>query len=150
VDGLEKIEGPTSLGPKEFLTTGAFRDTNSIPVLFPQNCLNDVLQGKYRFMHIWGWAKYKDILRPNEERTTRFCWRLHGTLTIKGELQFNHYLCDEGNCEDGTCNKYKAMLAPRLPQVETCQLIQIPAGAGLAQQPPVSAAPATPPAEPKN
>jgi hypothetical protein len=143
VDGPGKIEGPTSLGSKEFLTTGAFRDINSNPVYFPQSCLSDAVQGRFRFMHLWGWAKYKDILRPNEERTTRFCWRLYGTLTIKAEIQFNHYLCEEGNCQDGACDKYKAMHAPRLPQIEACQPIQIPTGANLAQ-PPVPSEPVSP------
>jgi len=138
-DGGAKIEGPTSLGPREVLTTGTFRAADGNPFYFPQPCINDVIQGKYRFAYIWGWAKYKDVFKPTEERTTRFCWRLFGTLIVKGELQFNHYLCDEGNCQDAACEKYKFMHPPRLPPTEACQVLEIPIGAvtpPLPQPPP--------------
>jgi hypothetical protein len=136
-EGGAKIEGPTSLGPREVLNTGTFRDTDGNPFYFPQSCMNDLFQGKYRYTYIWGWAKYKDFFRPGEERITRYCWRIFGTLVVKGDFQFNHYLCDEGNCQDATCEKYKHMHAPRLPPAETCQL-QIPIGAATPPVPPAS------------
>ncbi len=51
-DGGAKIEGPTSLGPREVLTTGTFRAADGNPFYFPQPCINDVIQGKYRFAYI--------------------------------------------------------------------------------------------------
>jgi hypothetical protein len=128
VVGAGKVEGPTSVGPKEILSAGAFRiKETGQPAYFPQACFIDLAQrDKLRYSYVWGWAKYKDTLRPENDRTTRYCWRLFGTLNVKGSVQFNHYLCDEGNCQDGECDKYDRMHAPKMPEVELCQPIPIP------------------------
>ncbi|MGA2795884.1 MAG: hypothetical protein ABSE69_20735 [Roseiarcus sp.] len=119
-----KEEGPTSVGPKETLGSGAVRDKIGRPIIFPQACLDEMTRGKFRFNYIWGTAIYNDILRPDIARTTKFCWRLYGTLSLRGDIKFNHYLCDEGNCQDDACKAAEKFTAPTLP-IDTCA-IQIP------------------------
>jgi hypothetical protein len=124
-----KDEGPISIAPKETLSTGGIRDDSRIPMYYPQSCVNDMIIDKFRFSYIWGWAKYRDIFRPNKERVTRFCRRLYGLYTSRGDIVFNQYLCDEGNCQDDACDQYNYMRPPRVPAGETCSPIAIPIGA---------------------
>jgi hypothetical protein len=144
--GGTKLEGPTSLGPKQTLNAGAFRTPNGQPLYFPQACFIDEAQGRFKYAHVWGWANYKDILRPEEKRITRYCWEVFGTLNVKDGLQFNHYLCDEGNCQDGACDIYDRMSAHKMPEPELCQPLAIPTGASVALPP--SVPPATSPPAP--
>ena len=83
--GGAHTEGPTSLGPKEIMTTGAFRDSNGTPFIFPHSCFQDLALGKFKYAYIWGVAQYHDVLKPEEKRVTRYCWRLYGTINVKGE-----------------------------------------------------------------
>jgi hypothetical protein len=137
--GAAKVEGPASLGPKQTLSAGAFRAPNGQPMYFPHTCFFEAAQGKYKYIHVWGWTTYTDILRPEVKRSTRYCWRVYGTLPIEGKLQFNHYLCDEGNCQDDACNVYDRMSAPKsMPEAEQCPPVAIPSDAAIA---PVSPAP---------
>ena len=46
VDTTKKVEGPTSLGPKEYLTSGAFRGADGNPVYFPQPLHTRSVAGK--------------------------------------------------------------------------------------------------------
>jgi hypothetical protein len=153
IDGIPMTEGPADIAPKETLNVGGIRDATGNPLYYPQPCLLDMQQDKFRYSYIWGWAKYHDVFKPNILRVTRFCRRLYGIYTIRNELAFNQYLCEEGNCQDGACEKYNTMTAPRMPAPELCQFLKIPAGAqGLpptqpAQpqpNPPAAAAPSQP------
>jgi hypothetical protein len=150
--GPTKVEGPASLGPKQTLTAGAFRTAEGIPMYFPEPCFLDAVQGKYKFIHIWGWTTYADVLRPENKRVTRFCWSVFGTLNVNGKLEFNHYLCDEGNCQDDACTTvYSRITPPKMPQPELCQPLAIPSAAALAPTAaPISPAqpPQTPPEAP--
>jgi hypothetical protein len=133
------------LGPKQTLNAGAFRAPNGNPVYFPHGCFLDAAEGKYKYIHIWGWAKYKDILRPEIKRITRFCWRIFGTLNAGGKLEFNHYLCDEGNCQDDACNVYDRMSGGKMPELELCKPLSIPNNAAVVPAAPPPIEPAPPP-----
>lgn len=115
-----KIEGPASVGPKETLSFGAFRDKDSRVTIFPRGCLDDFQRGKFRYSYVWGAAVYKDVFKPERNRETRFCWRLYGTLELKGEIAFNHFLCDERNCQDEDCKLQDQRPAPEALPADTC------------------------------
>jgi hypothetical protein len=135
--GGPKIEGPASLGPKQALNAGAFRNENGDPLYFPETCFAQVAQGKYKYVYMWGWAKYTDILRPEVKRETRYCWRIYGTMKVSNNPAFNHYLCDEGNCQDEACKVYERMSGPKkLPDFELCPPVVIPDEAKIAPVPP--------------
>ena len=141
IDNPALLEGPADVAPKETLNVGGMRDPSGVPFYYPQSCLLDMQQDKFRYSYVWGWAKYHDIFRPNVLRTTRFCRRVYGTYLLHNELAFNQYLCQEGNCQDEACEKYDALPQPRMPALEMCQPLKIPLGAG-----PQAPAHATPPA----
>jgi len=145
VDSTKKIDGPSSVGPKQVLSAPAFRQPDGSVGFFPQSYLNE-MQQRFRFAYIWGWARYKDVFR-SDIRTTRFCWRIFGTMNVRGELVFLHALCDEGNCTDDGCNRVANPPRPKLPTNETCTMqINLPPGAIPA--PPTTSIPVAPPIAP--
>jgi hypothetical protein len=65
-------------------------------------------------------------------------------MNLRGNIEFIHALCDEGNCTDESCDKIKSPPRPKLPVAETCKIeIALPPGAT-----PTLPAPATPPTAP--
>ena len=86
------LEGPADIAPKEILNVGGMRDASGNPMYYPQSCLLDMQQDKFRYSYVWGWAKYHDVFKPNNLRVTRFCRRLYGTYLLHNELVFNQYL----------------------------------------------------------
>jgi hypothetical protein len=148
VDGSSTTTEPISMGSKQVTSASGFRDAQGAPGLFPQACINDVTQGKFRYVEVWGWAKYRDVFRPDIERITRMCWRLHGLLTLGSESTFNHVLCDEGNCQDESCDKYKLMTPPKLPVPETCQQTIVIPAAAVPTEPPATPVPQPSPTAP--
>ncbi len=146
VNDSKKAQGPMAIGPKETLSAGSFETENGAPGYFPQGCVDDTLHGKFRYAYVWGWAKYRDVFKTEKSRETRFCWRLFGTLQIQGIEAFNHLMCDEGNCQDETCDQYNYMKPPPLPTPETC-VMSIPVGAQPKETAPQPTSPAAPSTE---
>lgn len=129
VDTPTKVDGPASVGPKQMLNAPAFRQKDGQVGFFPQSCM--LQADKFRFAYIWGWARYRDVFQHDLIRTTRFCWRIFGTMNLHNEIAFIHALCDEGNCTDESCDRIATSAPhPKLPTDEICEMqIKLPPGA---------------------
>jgi hypothetical protein len=150
----ETMQGPITIGPHQTISASAFGDRNGQPTFFPQGCLRDVASGKYRYIYIWGRATYRDVFRPQEIRVSIFCWRVHGIVNVDNFWKFRYNLCDEGNCQDSTCDNYKNIAPPKMPPTEQCSTLiaTIHVGDGQrqgVQQPSPPAGAPQPSAQPK-
>jgi len=96
------------LGPKA-TSKGGIAPHSASPALTPQDIL-DIQSGR-RFLYLWGWARYSDILPNTPERITRFCWQI---IADGNPLTFNPLLDPQGlrwsnihqrrgNCADDEC-----------------------------------------------
>lgn len=111
---------PFVLGPK------VISDVSVVSV--PEDCLKQFNRrdgiGKF---YIWGWAKYRDSLTPNDH-LTRFCWDIRAvTFSEDGKSgRLFHSLCDLGNCADGQC-KEPEPISIQFPNVD-CKSSDVPQG----------------------
>lgn len=96
------------LGPKA-TSKGGIAPHSASPALTPQDILD--IQSGQRFLYLWGWARYSDILPNTPERVTRFCWQI---IADGNPLTFNPLLDPQGlrwsnihqrrgNCADDEC-----------------------------------------------
>ncbi|HMK79985.1 MAG TPA: hypothetical protein VK438_10065 [Xanthobacteraceae bacterium] len=99
--------GPGMLGPKAGGVAGN-APLLPQPAITPQDIL-DVQQGR-RFLYLWGWARYNDVMPDTNPHITRFCWQIlaHGDpiafdASNPTGVQFYNAHLGRGNCADEEC-----------------------------------------------
>ncbi len=105
--------GTGLLAPTADMTSGMFPRIPE-PALTPQALLD--VQASRKYLYLWGWAIYRDVMADTPERISRFCWLIlitgdptgfvpnaQGQPPAPGALAFQYYLHTEGNCVDEEC-----------------------------------------------
>jgi hypothetical protein len=96
------------LGPKA-TSKGGIAPHAAAPALTPQDILD--IQSGQRFLYLWGWARYFDLLPNTPERITRFCWQIiadgnpltFNPLMDPQGLRWSNIHQRRGNCADDEC-----------------------------------------------
>jgi hypothetical protein len=96
------------LGPKA-TSKGGIAPHAAAPALTPQDILD--IQSGQRFLYLWGWARYSDLLPNTPERITRFCWQIiadgnpltFNPLMDPQGLRWSNIHQRRGNCADDEC-----------------------------------------------
>ncbi|MGD0335031.1 MAG: hypothetical protein ABSA90_17535 [Xanthobacteraceae bacterium] len=100
--------GPGLLGPKMPGTGGQAPHFPSAAIT-PQDILD--IQGNRKFLYLWGWARYSDILPNTPRRITRFCWQIFvagdplafNPSVDPQSIRFSNVHQARGNCADDEC-----------------------------------------------
>lgn len=91
------------IGPKSSITSGEFPSEGITP-----EDMDAVMQGT-KFLYIWGWVKYFDVLSDSTEHITRFFCFINplGTPSNPGEklenVHFTYPIQPRNNCSDDEC-----------------------------------------------
>jgi hypothetical protein len=96
------------LGPRA-TSKGGIAPHAAAPALTPQDILD--IQSGQRFLYLWGWARYSDLLPNTPERITRFCWQIiadgnpltFNPLMDPQGLRWSNIHQRRGNCADDEC-----------------------------------------------
>ena len=100
--------GPGLLGPKMPGTGGQAPHFPSAAIT-PQDILD--IQGNRKFLYLWGWARYSDILPNTPRRITKFCWQIFvagdplafNPSVDPQSIRFSNVHQARGNCADDEC-----------------------------------------------